>query len=345
MENRKTTCALWFLFAMVLLAVSLFHVSAFAKDQGTSLTPGVVQSDDYRPVLVQLSHESISAPLWGVEDADILYECIIDGELHTRYIALYQDQYPDVVGPVRGTMAYGLSLQAAWDCPFVFVGAQPATDTRMYEGMRNNAADVLIIDKTLGDNRGRFAYNADRSFQDRYSIKLNTWVEFFWPLAANTGEAYVPRPSGLLFTSEGSAGKSTAALITVPYTDAYCVQYTYVPEQQHYLRKTEDEEQEWHMPLAVSNVVLQCMPIYYDPPGKTGDENPLDYPAYEMLGEGPFIGFVNGTVVIGTWNREAENAPYTYTLENGNPFILRSGKTFIHLLPEELYATVVENIQ
>ena len=88
----------------------------------TSPTTGLpTDKPVYRPVIVQLDNEATGRPQYGIQEADIVYETMIEGA-DTRLTALYNDILPEKVGPVRSARVYHQQLAAEWDPIFIHQG-------------------------------------------------------------------------------------------------------------------------------------------------------------------------------------------------------------------------------
>ncbi len=88
---------------------------------------GMVKTGKYYPVLVQISNPNggigQNAP-WYASYCDIMYETMLSSDGITRHTAVYNNVYPEIVGPLRSIRTHHLGIQAEWNCPYFFHGKQ-----------------------------------------------------------------------------------------------------------------------------------------------------------------------------------------------------------------------------
>ena len=61
---------------------------------------GVQQEVEGRAVAVMINNHPAARPQSGLNKADIVYEVLAEGDV-TRFLAIFQSEQPDNVGPVR----------------------------------------------------------------------------------------------------------------------------------------------------------------------------------------------------------------------------------------------------
>jgi hypothetical protein len=81
-----------------------------------------------RPVAVMVENAPQARPQSGLDQADIVYEVLAEGEI-TRFVAVYQSGSPSVIGPVRSIRPYFVKLGEGFDAMIVHAGwSQDAMD-------------------------------------------------------------------------------------------------------------------------------------------------------------------------------------------------------------------------
>ena len=65
---------------------------------------------DKGPIIVTINNHPLARPQSGIADADIIYEMLAEGNV-TRFLALYQSEIPEEVGPVRSARDYFVDMQ------------------------------------------------------------------------------------------------------------------------------------------------------------------------------------------------------------------------------------------
>lgn len=80
-----------------------------------------------RMVAVMINNSQEARPQTGLSKADLVFEILTEGNI-TRLLALYQSEYPEVVGPVRSAREYYLNLAKGHDAIYVYHGAASFID-------------------------------------------------------------------------------------------------------------------------------------------------------------------------------------------------------------------------
>ena len=78
-----------------------------------SYTTGLPTEAPYQPVMVVIENSTDARPHTGLQTADVVYEVPVEGDI-TRFIAVFQDDVPTGVMPVRSGRAPFLCIQAEW---------------------------------------------------------------------------------------------------------------------------------------------------------------------------------------------------------------------------------------
>ncbi|MGG3450451.1 DUF3048 domain-containing protein [Domibacillus aminovorans] len=95
---------------------------------------GVESADtDRRAVAVVISNSTEARPQTGLEDADIVYEMLAEGNI-TRFLAIYQSEYPEFAGPVRSARDYFVEIAMGYDALFLAHGYSPEAKEMLFDG-------------------------------------------------------------------------------------------------------------------------------------------------------------------------------------------------------------------
>lgn len=116
--------------------------------------------ENSRPVAVMINNIKKAQPLLGVQDADLLYECLVEGGI-TRILAVYQDpQDIPVIGSVRSARPYYIHLASSLDAIYVHVGGSTQA--------RNLLKKDLVTDYDLGSMEQYMWRDPDRRAEMGY---------------------------------------------------------------------------------------------------------------------------------------------------------------------------------
>lgn len=74
-----------------------------------------------KPIAVVIENQPASRPQSGLSATDIVYEVLTEGGI-TRFLAIYQSQFPEKVGPIRSARTYFIDWLAEYNGFFVHYG-------------------------------------------------------------------------------------------------------------------------------------------------------------------------------------------------------------------------------
>src|SRR5690625_7813177 len=92
-----------------------------------------------------INNHPAARPQSGLSQADIVFEMLAEGNM-TRFLAFFQSEQPEVVGPVRSAREYYFDLAEGYDALYVYHGAA-------------KFINAMINDRYIVYLKGRFEYN------------------------------------------------------------------------------------------------------------------------------------------------------------------------------------------
>ncbi|TYS16934.1 DUF3048 domain-containing protein [Rossellomorea vietnamensis] len=98
---------------------------------------GSDEESQQRAVAVVVNNHPKARPQSGLDHADIVYEVLAEGNV-TRFIALFQSEQPETVGPVRSARDYFIELAEGYDSFFVAHGYSPEAKDLLTSGSVDN---------------------------------------------------------------------------------------------------------------------------------------------------------------------------------------------------------------
>ena len=282
-----------------------------------------------RPALtVKVENTPDARPLWGVDQADVVYEEIVNGGI-TRLAAIFNSQIPAKIGPVRSVRP--TDAQVVWPLGGIFAysgGAQYAIDAI------SQAPVKQITETTAGA----------AMFRDPNRVAPHNLYAVGAGLFA-FGGAPTPPPALFSYLSASSTPSSTSTTkpakhpssttttaapkpvtsFTVQFPSIYPVTWTWNATTSSWDRSIfgAPDATGTGVRLSPKNVVV--MFITYQ--GGIGTENSVGV----LTGSGPVQIYRDGTVTTGTWSRPAVSEVTTYTDAAGKPILLSPGQTWVEL--------------
>lgn len=86
-----------------------------------------------RAVAVMINNHPQARPQSGLTQADIIYELLAEGDV-TRFLAIYQSERPEKIGPVRSARDYYIELARGYDSLYVAHGYSPDAKAMLDRG-------------------------------------------------------------------------------------------------------------------------------------------------------------------------------------------------------------------
>lgn len=262
-----------------------------------------------------------SWPLSGLTEADIVYEAMVEGGV-TRFLALYQKENSEKIGPVRSMRTYFLDIAYEYNLPFGHCGGSHDSLTRI----KNEKS--LSLDEMFN---GAF-YWRDKSIKIQ-EHSLYTSTEKLRNLVQN--KSYVKEPAVKLNFDKSYWDKldsSSASNITIKFNGAYNTSYDFKDGLYNKsMNRIQTKNKEDSKPIAVTNLVIQN--VNYRTRAK---EQYLDA---DLIGQGEGYIISNGKAVKVKWSKADLRSQTIFKDEKGNIVPLNPGKTWWHLMDQN--ATLV----
>lgn len=124
--KKKTSIAIISLLLLILIGAGSYLYLKQNSTPVSQLTGKSVSADEAkRPILgVVIENTPEARPQTGLNNAGIVFEAVTEGGI-TRYLALYQENQPEIVGPVRSLRVDTLDWAMGFDASFAHVGGRP----------------------------------------------------------------------------------------------------------------------------------------------------------------------------------------------------------------------------
>lgn len=123
-----------YMWGIVLFLISILSLSACGEGDNSSQNieeeehyapftgEAIKEENQQRAIAVMMDNQEKARPQSGLSEADIVFELLAEGDI-TRFMALYQNEEPEIVGPVRSAREYFFDLANGYDSLYVFSGA------------------------------------------------------------------------------------------------------------------------------------------------------------------------------------------------------------------------------
>ncbi|TMN22784.1 DUF3048 domain-containing protein [Lentibacillus cibarius] len=273
-----------------------------------------------RIVGVMVNNHRKARPQTGLSKADIVFEILAEGQI-TRFLALFQSEKPDVVGPVRSAREYYFELASGYGALYVYHGAA-------------NFVNDMIKSRQIEHLDGAL-YDDDGHLFERGSLRRaphNSYLQFgaVYDVAQNKGYNITHSYEPLSFASreEAAAIKGDAAnQVKIVYSNRLMniVKYKYDKNSETYARYSDGEqtvERHTNEPITIDNIFIVETPHQViDNAGRR---------AIDITSGGNAYLIQKGKIRKVQWeNRDGRIIP----VKDGEPVNFVAGKTWINIIP------------
>ncbi|MBX9975227.1 DUF3048 domain-containing protein [Cytobacillus firmus] len=92
---------------------------------------------DGRAVAVMINNHPKARPQSGLNQADVVYEMLAEGDV-TRFLAIFQSEQPEMIGPVRSSRDYYIELAKGYNSLYIAHGYSPEAKELLDQGYIDN---------------------------------------------------------------------------------------------------------------------------------------------------------------------------------------------------------------
>ncbi len=268
-------------------------------------------------VAVKIENASIAYPLSGLEDAEIVYEELVEGGL-TRFLAIYHCTDATKAGPVRSSREVDPAIMT----PITRILAAAGGNDAVREVLSNN--DIVLVDESsAGDAMQRIPRVGISSEHTLYADTVS--------LRKLGKKQYSKAPPEDIFRFGDLEGKAKRArTISVEFGTASA---SYQWDGEQWLRFDEGQPlmSEAGQQIGVDNVIIEEHKINFS--GLTDVTGASSTVIEDVTGSGRAVLFRDGKAVKGRWERDTVEGPVRFVTKAGDEMALAQGSTWIELVP------------
>ena len=287
-----------------------------------------------------INNSTEARPQSGLGQADIVFEAIAEGGI-TRYLALFQSEFPKFLGPVRSLRPYYLDWGLGFDASIAHVGGSPQAqqDAKTYLGSKD--LDQINLGTTA------FTRESFRNAPHNVYTNVNTLFDVLKSRNIKTGDFTpmsrvdsTPQPESeqdtqaqdpeapSVSTPVQTTEKSATAIDITFSSKSYNPRYEYDASANRYRRFLGGEphlDREDNKQYRADVVVV--MKARFTVSSSAGHNN-------VGTTEGGAVSiFQNGIVHEGSWSKASKSAPIVFKDSTGKEILLHPGKTWISVIP------------
>ncbi|NLA42614.1 DUF3048 domain-containing protein [Candidatus Saccharibacteria bacterium] len=275
------------------------------------------KADTEKPVTAIIIENSPDArPQSGMQQAEVTYEAIAEAGI-TRFLNLYQQNKPGLVGPVRSLRPYFVEWIAPWQASVAHVGGSK----RSLDEVRNG--NYRDIDQFF--NAGSYWRSSDRY------APHNVYTNFEKLDALNASKNYVKsEPKPLKHTTTKKTKKDKISLINVTMSSAaYNSNWTYHEPSNTYHRQQGGAPHMDREEGQISSRTVIILKVHMDLIMEDGWRE-----SYHTSGTGEGVVFQDGQAIEVIWHKPSPSDQIFFTSKSsGKELPLARGKIWISAVP------------
>ncbi len=268
-------------------------------------------------VAVKIENNPVAYPLSGLEDAEIVYEELVEGG-QTRFMALYHCTDAPKAGPVRSSREVDAAIMTPITRILAAAGGNDTVRSTLSESR------IFLVDET--DSGEAMQRIPREGISMEHTLYADTAA--LRKLGRKQFDEAPPEDVFRFGELEGKAGK--AATISIEFGAASS---SYQWDGDGWLRFDEGQAlmSESGEQISVDNVIVEEHQIDYSPiTDVTGARSTI---ITDVTGTGRAVLFRDGRVIKGSWERETVEGPVRFVTKAGDEMVLAPGTTWIELVP------------
>lgn len=335
-QHKKLTIALWGVGALLVVggtvgAIYLLTPKPVEKPKAAVVQPAPEPVRYYSPLTgaevedeatttqpvtaVMIENSPDARPQSGLKDSGVVFEAIAEGGI-TRFLVLYQEQKPKLIGPVRSVRMYYVDWVAAFNASVAHVGGSAKALKELRNGKYRD------IDQF---------FNAATYWRatDRYAPH-NVYTNFKRLDALNAKKGYTSSTFTGFSRKDSEASETpTATKIDVKISSPlFNSSYKYDARTNTYARSQagaahKDRESGQISPRAVVVLKVTESTVFED-----GYRESIN-----AVGKGKAVIFQDGTAQEVNWRKSSRAAQISFTDAEGKDVPLARGQTWITAVP------------
>lgn len=302
---------------------------------------GTADMSKKRPVAIMINNLKPSLPQVGISQADVLYECLVEGGTTRLMMVVTNYEDLDIVGSVRSSRDYYLDLAQNHDAIYVHAGGSPLAYDNIRSRKINNldGVNMYIPSMFYRDTERRKTMALEHTLMTtgkgivsgieykKYRTEIKSDFNSPFNFIEYGKERLLP-------------AANPAKHVIIQYNSVQFPQYIYRGKTNTYIRYQYNGQA--HMDagnntqLEFTNVILLVC--------KHGDLNDeKGRIGIETTGTGTGYYIYGGRYEKINWSKKTRDTPVVLTNTDGTPLIMNCGKTAINLISPGVEANSVLN--
>jgi hypothetical protein len=300
-----------------------------------------VSTLDRVPVAIKISNwpGQYVRPQAGINSADLIYEHYNEGWFATRWTAIFLDESPERVGPIRSGRIIDLEIPAMYNAVFANSGFSNGV-VRLFRN--SDLYPDWVVSDSLPESIQPRPFYRDYSRDVPLEHTMYTSPSLVREWAAARGIEGRQELEGMTFSEEPPGdleATGEATTVTIPW-NRLTAEWRYDEESEQYLRWTDGARHHDALSgeqLSAANVVVLYVPQWNTDIVEEPHSGALSIRWALWNKDNPYrpaILFRDGRRYDCIWNREERDDLLTLADEEGNPLPFKIGNTLFEVLPQ-----------
>ncbi len=283
-----------------------------------------------RPYAIQFNNFKSVSNQWGISQADIVYECIVEGGI-TRLLGIGENFTSDKIGSVRSARHYFVSIADEYNAIYIHFGGSKYAYNKIKEigideidGLSGVGDIVFYRDKSI-----KAPNNAFTSLEKLTKGVQKKGFETSYKEGYSSHFSFYEEDTDLSSEKTANKLKIHFSAYTTPWFEYSAADKQYLAFQFGGPHKDSNTGEQ----LAFKNIIIQFV--------KEWDIDKNDYQTMDLedaSGKGLYI--TNGKMVPITWKKNEKKKWMRYYNEAGEELSINPGKTYIALFPNDRISDV-----
>lgn len=330
-------------FVLVLIVGAIFvGVKVFSNEINDNLNNDNVSEDDRkeeapklkivdetsktRPYAVMINNLSVARPYHtGLQEAYLVYEIVVEGGI-TRYLALFKDNLPEVVGSVRSARHYFLDYALENDAYYVHWGWSPQAQSDI------STLKVDNLNGLTGSTPYFFRQNLNVSSEHTAYVNLARMGDLVSrnKYRLETNKDLLLNYSATAIDTDIHEDKIEAKKIDLKFSNGFTTNYVYDEESSVYKQSVNGQS---HKDYKSGEQYIVKNIITYKVSNSTISGDDKGRQELQNIGKGEGYYITNGVAIPITWEKKSRSAQTVYKYKDGKEITVNDGNTWIHIVP------------
>lgn len=270
-------------------------------------------SIDNIPFICIIENSKDARPQSGLSEADIVYETMAEGGI-PRFLAVFYENSPEVIGPVRSVRPYFIDISKEHDLPFAHCGGSAeALATISNDSSLNSINEIKNGTVFWRDNTRKAPHNLYTSASNIRGFISNNGYKYSKNNTLNFKD-------NALLTSNNHISN-----INLNLSNYYTTSYKYIDGFfEKYMDNEISIDKNTGNPLKFKNIVIQITDMNLQP-----DNTHLNI---DLVGNGEGYVLSNGKLEKIFWEKEDSSSKTILKAEDNSPIYLSRGNTIWHIV-------------